>query len=69
MRDNEVKELQRFLNTNSFPVAQAGVGSLNNESSYFGPRTQEALIKYQKSKSVIPPVGYFGPLTRGVVNK
>ena len=66
--NNDVKELQKFLNNNNFPVSITGPGSLNNETTYFGPATLAAVIKYQKAKNITPSVGYFGPLTRGSVN-
>ncbi|MFA6094639.1 MAG: peptidoglycan-binding protein [Candidatus Paceibacterota bacterium] len=65
---SDVKALQVFLNTHGFPVATTGIGSLGNETTYFGPATYSALKRYQASKG-IPSSGYFGPMTRGVVNK
>lgn len=67
--DSDVKELQKFLNANGFVIAQSGAGSVGKETSYFGPATRAALIKFQKAKNISPAAGYFGPITRGVVNK
>lgn len=64
----DVKELQKFLNTNGFVVAKSGVGSPGKETSYFGQLTRLAVIKFQKTKGIFPAVGYFGPITRQVVN-
>lgn len=62
----DVKNLQIFLNTNGFKIANTGPGSLKNETTVFGQMTKQALIKYQKSKR-ISATGYFGPLTRKAV--
>ncbi len=69
-KDNntDVKELQKFLNSNGFTISTTGPGSLNNETNYFGLGTRAALIKFQLSNNIKPAVGYFGPTTRGVVN-
>ena len=68
-KNADVKELQKFLNANGFVVARSGVGSLNQETNYFGSATKNALIKFQKAKGVKPASGLFGFLTRVVVNK
>ncbi len=65
----DVKELQQYLNNNGFPLAQTGVGSLGNETNYFGSLTQQALINFQRANNINPAVGYFGPITRGLVNR
>lgn len=64
----DVKELQKYLNLNGFFVAQSGFGSKGQETSFFGRLTQAALIKFQKAKAIIPAKGFFGPITRKVVN-
>jgi hypothetical protein len=68
MRDTQVIELQKFLNSHNFLISTTGPGSLNNETNYFGKATQSSLIKFQKANDIKPAVGYFGPTTRGVVN-
>jgi len=70
-KDNntDVKELQKFLNNNGYPVSTSGIGSIGNETTYFGPATRSALIKYQLANKIKPAIGYFGPLTRSLVNK
>jgi peptidoglycan hydrolase-like protein with peptidoglycan-binding domain len=42
------------------------LGYINKDSitSYFGSITKEAVIKFQKDNSIIPAVGYAGPITR-----
>jgi peptidoglycan hydrolase-like protein with peptidoglycan-binding domain len=49
----DVKYLQIFLNDNGFTVSTTGIGSKGNESTYFGPATLKALIKYQDTASEI----------------
>jgi hypothetical protein len=69
MTHPDVKELQKFLNANGSVVATTGSGSLGKETSYFGPATKAALIKFQKAKKIDPASGFFGPISRSVVNK
>ncbi len=66
--NNDVHELQKYLNTHGYPVALSGLGSLGQETLKFGLGTQAALIKFQKANGILPAVGYFGPLTRAKVN-
>lgn len=70
-KDNntDVKELQKFLNNNNFIISKVGVGSIGNETNYFGLATRAALIKYQIANNIKPALGYFGPLTRASLNK
>ncbi|MEX0916927.1 MAG: peptidoglycan-binding domain-containing protein, partial [Candidatus Paceibacterota bacterium] len=75
---NEVMELQKFLNSD--PSTQLGTapdaGSPGNETSYFGPRTKAAVIKFQNkyTASVLTPVGlsvgtgFWGPSSRAHAN-
>src|SRR3989338_3537001 len=60
----DVRALQQFLNAGGFAVAATGAGSPGKETSYFGPATRAAVIRFQKANSIAPAVGYFGPLTR-----
>lgn len=60
----DVRILQKFLNTHGFIVASSGAGSPGNETTYFGSATKAALIKFQAAHSVSPTAGYFGPKTR-----
>ncbi len=65
----EVLALQRFLNTHGFTIAETGTGSLGAETSYFGGKTKEAVIRFQSAYAtdiLIPagltaPTGTFGP--------
>jgi peptidoglycan hydrolase-like protein with peptidoglycan-binding domain len=63
----DVKKLQQILNTKGFIIATTGTGSPGKEGTYFGPKTAEALKKFQTSKG-IKPVGYVGAVTRKVLN-
>ncbi|MBP6912673.1 MAG: peptidoglycan-binding protein [Candidatus Pacebacteria bacterium] len=67
-RNNDVLELQKFLNNNDFPISMSGVASKGFETTYFGLATRNALIKFQKANNIKPAIGYFGVITRGVVN-
>jgi len=67
-KDNEVKELQKFLNNNNFTVSILGAGSKGQETTYFGEKTRQALIKFQISNNIKPAIGFFGPITRAKVN-
>jgi len=65
----DVKELQKYLNNNNFIIDTTGIGSPGKESVFFGTLTQKALIKFQKANKIKPAVGFFGSITRKVVNK
>lgn len=68
MIDGDIRELQRFLNTRGYPLTPTGLGSIGNETDKFGFLTQQALIKFQIANGINPAIGYFGPITMGVVN-
>lgn len=69
MTDPQVKELQQVLNKNpQTQLSVSGPGSPGNETQYFGPITQAAVIKFQKLHKINPSSGYVGPLTRAVLN-
>lgn len=63
----DVKNLQIFLNAKGFTVSTIGAGSKGQETTYFGPATKMAVIKFQLANSITPAVGYFGPVTRSYV--
>lgn len=66
---DDVKMLQQFLNSQGFTIAANGYGSLGNETTLFGNRTQIQLIQFQKANNIFPAVGFFGPLTRATIMK
>lgn len=67
-RGEDVLELQKYLNLAGFTIASSGAGSRGNETTYFGPATKAALIKYQQAQNISPAAGYFGPITRAKIN-
>ncbi len=67
-RGQDVKNLQIFLNTTGYIVSTRGNGSKGNETNFFGPATRAALIRFQKAYNIKPAYGFFGPITRNVIN-
>jgi peptidoglycan hydrolase-like protein with peptidoglycan-binding domain len=63
---SDIKLLQQFLNTHGFQVAPSGPGSPGSETSIFGNKTYQAVIKFQKANN-LPATGYLGPLTRAAL--
>lgn len=69
MRGRDVLALQQYLNNNGYAVIISGRDTKGKETDYFGKATQAALIRFQKDKGIKPALGYFGRITRKVVNK
>ncbi len=46
---SDVKNLQIYFNCSGYTVAKSGFGSAGKETSFFGPATKAALIKWQKA--------------------
>lgn len=65
--DNEVKELQKFLNTHGYILSTTGAGSLGFETNFFGSKTKSAVVKFQVANSLVGDA-IVGPLTRGKIN-
>ena len=63
----DVRALQKFLNSKGFTVATTGSGSPGRETPNFGPATERALVLFQKAHKITPAVGYFGPKTRATI--
>lgn len=68
-RGADVLALQRFLNLAGYTVSTKGAGSKGRETMYFGPATRGALALFQKDSNIKPDKGYFGAITRALVNK
>jgi uncharacterized repeat protein (TIGR01451 family) len=77
MTSSEVQNLQKVLNYSSLTqVAATGAGSPNNETTYFGGATQNAVIAFQNifTNQILTPNGltsgngYVGASTRSVLN-
>ena len=67
MSGDDVKALQIYLNTHNYILTTTGPGSPNNETTYFGLKTKQAVIKFQKANNLIGD-GIVGPLTRAKMN-
>jgi hypothetical protein len=65
---NDVRALQKFLNTHGFTIARTGPGSPGKETTTFGSKTFQALKKFQRARG-LPATGYLGPLTRSILNR
>lgn len=63
----DVRALQKYLNTHGFVIAPTDAGSVGNETTYFGLATQAALVKFQTANGITPAVGYFGSKTRAFI--
>ncbi len=66
---SDVKRLQIYLNGLGLIVAKAGAGSPGKETNYYGPATKAAVLRYQKTHGIRPATGFFGPITREIINR
>lgn len=75
---SDVFDLQKILNSDfETKIADSGVGSSGNESTYFGNLTKLAVEKFQlkysdyvlKPVGLAVPTGYVGAFTRDFLNK
>jgi methionine-rich copper-binding protein CopC len=64
----DVQKLQQYLNRHGFELANSGIGSIGQETEYFGPLTKKALVNFQIVNN-LPAYGFFGPMTRCIVNR
>jgi hypothetical protein len=76
MTGDDVKELQKFLNTHGFVLAQGGDGSAGFETTIFGSLTKNAVTRFQEAnfEAILKPLnltkgtGLFYDSTRTFVN-
>ncbi len=61
---DDVKCLQKFLNSSGFVITQSGAGSPGRETGQLKSLTQQAIINWQKSNGIFPATGYFGTKSR-----
>ncbi len=67
MTGEDVRSLQQYLNAKGYTIAQSGVGSKGQETTFFGALTRAAMVRMQTSAGITPAVGYFGPKTRAYI--
>jgi hypothetical protein len=67
MSGYDVRTLQQVLITKNTGVAAQALAK-NGASGYFGQLTKAALIEFQKSVGIVPSAGYYGLITRKVLN-
>lgn len=66
-RGGDVTLLQQLLIARDAGIAAKTLAS-HGTTGYFGQVTQAALIEYQRSRSISPPSGYYGPVTRAKIS-
>ena len=68
-RGEDVMMMQKFMNANpATAVSVVGAGSKGNETTFFGNKSRQAVVKYQLANGITPAAGYFYPKTRASVN-
>ena len=68
-KGTDVMNLQKLLNESADTlVSVSGAGSKGNETSYFGPATKAAVMKFQTKYGISPVAGYVGSITRAKLN-
>ena len=63
----DVRSLQKYLNSIGYKVALAGPGSPGSETTRFGFATKAALMNYQAANG-LPATGYCGSQTRALLS-
>lgn len=66
----DVRLLQKMLNTLGYKIEAQGLGSIDNESDFFGENTSSALYKYQEDRagSGLVPTGALDNATKILLN-
>lgn len=74
--DEEVRILQRLLNSQGFVLAESGPGSPGNETNIFADRAETAIKKFQAHYGIVSSgtpkstgYGLVGPRTRSKLNE
>lgn len=76
--DADIRRLQKFLNEDpDTRLAESGWGAPGNETNFFGPRTWQAVVRFQKkyTKDVLAPwgitkgTGFVGKTTLAKINE
>lgn len=66
----DIKNLQILLNLeNKTKISETGAGSPGQETNFFGSKTKNALIRFQKENGLLSEWGFVGPKTRLILNK
>lgn len=69
MKGEDVKRLQKFLNSHGFVLASSGPGAPGFETNFFGNLLENALKRFQLVNQIDPVSGYFGEKTRNFIKK
>lgn len=69
MKGEDVKRLQKFLNSHGFVLASSGPGAPGFETIFFGNLLENALKRFQLVNQIDPVSGYFGEKTRNFIKK
>ncbi len=65
MVGEDVRSLQKYLNSNGFVIASSGPGSVGNETSIYGPLTKATVTRFQSDRGIVgDEAGVFGEQTR-----
>lgn len=60
----DVRCLQKYLNSAGYKIASSGPGSPGGETTLFRDGTKAAVVKWQAANGLSPASGYFGTLSR-----
>lgn len=67
-RGKDVTELQKMLINLNFKITYPQTGDMAVASGVFDAQTRNALVAFQKQYGIVPAIGFFGPITRALVN-